>query len=145
MLNPSRWRIIATGKIRKPWIQGGLNLYKKRLPSLSIAEIKTTNLQKESEDILSLLKKDELLIALSEEGERLNSLAFSNKLQNFGSQRLAFIIGGPDGLSSKIKALAYFRFSLSPLTFPHEIARLLLIEQLYRATTIALGSPYHRE
>ena len=145
MFNPSRCRIIAIGKIRKPWIQNGLNLYKKRLPSLSITEIKSTYLNKESDDILSSIKKDELLIALSEEGEAFNSISFSNKLQQLGSQRLAFVLGGANGLSPKIKTIAHFCFSLSPLTFPHEIARLLLLEQLYRANTIALGGPYHRE
>ncbi|WP_269623134.1 23S rRNA (pseudouridine(1915)-N(3))-methyltransferase RlmH [Prochlorococcus marinus] len=145
MFNPSRYRIIAVGKIRKSWIQTALNLYIKRLPGLLITEIKDSNINKEAQAIRSSLKQDELLIALSEEGESLTSIAFSNRLQKLGSQRIAFIIGGPDGLSPDIKSLAHYCFSISPMTFPHEIARFLLLEQIYRATTIANRGPYHRE
>ena len=145
MLNPSRYRIITIGKTRKSWIKDGISIYKKRLPNLSILEIKSSNIYKEANAIRSSTKDDELLIALSEEGESLDSLAFANRLQKLGSQRLAFIIGGADGLSPEIKAISHFCFSLSPLTFTHEMAKLLLLEQLYRASTIAKGSPYHRQ
>ncbi len=144
MLNTSRYRIIAIGKIKKLWISDGINTYKKRLPNLSIIEVKSSNLNKEANDITSLLKENEVLIPLCEKGEILSSIDFSNRLQELGSKRLTFIIGGADGLAPKIKSLAHFSLSLSPLTFPHEIARLLLLEQIYRASTIAHGTPYHR-
>ncbi len=144
MLNPSRCRIIAVGKARKEWIKGGISTYKKRLPNLVITEIRSSDIDKEADAIYSSLKNSELLIALSEEGEALNSLEFSRRLQKLGSKRLAFVIGGADGLSPRIKSIAYLCLSLSPLTFPHEIARVLLLEQLFRASTIAQGSPYHR-
>ncbi len=145
MFNPSRCRVIAIGKTRKAWIQEGLNIYKKRLPQLTITEIRDSDLNKESNAIRASLKDNELLIALCEEGESLSSADFSTRLQRLGSNRLVFVIGGAHGLSSQIKNIAHFCFSLSPLTFPHEIARLLLIEQIYRANTIAKGSPYHRQ
>ncbi len=144
MINPSRIRIIAIGKIQRPWIKNGLDLYKKRLPNLSIVELRDSDLNKEASEIRSTIKKGELLIALDEEGESFSSITFSNKLQQLASERLVFAIGGADGLSSQIKDIAHLCLSLSPLTFPHEIARLLLVEQLYRASTIALGGPYHR-
>ncbi len=145
MLNPSRYRIISIGKIRKKWIQNGLDLYLKRLPGLTIIELRDGNLQREAEAIRSAKKSDEALVILTEEGESLPSVQFAHRLQELGSQRLAFVIGGADGLSSEIKASADLSFSLSPLTFPHEIARLLLVEQLYRASTILHGGAYHRE
>ena len=145
MFNQSRCRIIAIGKIRKPWIKNGISVYQKRLPGLSITELRSSDINKEANAIHSAIKDEELLIALSEEGEGLNSLTFSTRLQKLGSKRLVFIVGGADGLSPKIKTISHFCFSLSPLTFPHEIARLLLLEQLYRASTIAQGSPYHRQ
>ena len=144
MFNQSRCRIIAIGKIRKPWIKSGLSIYQKRLPKLSITEVRSSDINKEASAIRSLIKTEELVITLSEEGESLNSLAFSKQLQKLGSKRLVFIIGGANGLDPDIKTTAHFRLSLSPLTFPHELARLLLIEQLYRAITIIQGGPYHR-
>ena len=144
MLNPSRYRILAVGKVRKGWIQEGLNLYLKRLPGLTITELKDSNPQKEAETIKTQLKSNETLIALMEEGEPLASIPFAECLKKFGSQRLVFVIGGANGIAPEIKALADIRLSISHMTLPHEIARLLLIEQIYRATTIIQGSPYHR-
>ncbi|WP_036917391.1 MULTISPECIES: 23S rRNA (pseudouridine(1915)-N(3))-methyltransferase RlmH [unclassified Prochlorococcus] len=145
MLNPSKYRIIAIGKVRKPWVQSAIKIYRKRLPGLSITEIRDSNPNKEAAAIRASLKHNELIIPLCEKGEALTSLAFSKRLQSFSSEYLAFIIGGANGLSPEIKSIAHSRLSLSTLTFPHEVARLLLIEQLYRAHTIALGGPYHRE
>ena len=144
MFNLSKSRILAIGKVRKEWIKLGLNVYKRRLPKFSITEIKDSNLNKEAEVIRSLIKPNEFTIALCEEGEKLTSIDLTNKMQELSSESLVFVIGGANGLSSAIKDAAHFRLSLSPLTFPHEIARLLLLEQLYRASTIASGGPYHR-
>ena len=145
MLNPSRYRILAVGKVRKAWIQEGLDLYLKRLPGLEITELRdSNNPKKEAEAIKAQLKNNEVLIALMEEGQPLASIPFSKYLKTFGSQRFAFVIGGPNGIASEIKNAAQLQLSLSPMTFPHEIARLLLVEQLYRATTIIQGGPYHR-
>ena len=144
MFNLSRSRILAIGKVRKDWIKSGINLYKRRFPNLSIIEIKDSDINKEADAIRSLIKSNEYTIALCEEGERLTSLDLATKMQKLSSKRLVFLIGGANGLSSSIKNAADFRLSLSPLTFPHEIARLLLIEQLYRANNIAQGGPYHR-
>ena len=144
MLNPSRYRIFTIGKVRKRWIQDGISLYQRRLPGLQIIELRASNSRNEAYAIYSAQKKDEKLIVLTEEGKFLTSTDFAKYLQELKSQRLAFVIGGTDGLSPEIKDSAYCLLSLSPLTFPHEIARLLLIEQLYRAQTILQGSPYHR-
>lgn len=144
MLNFSRYRIISVGKVRKQWIKDGLSSYLKRLNALSIVELRDSNLQREADDIRSCLRQNELLVVLTEEGESLTSLELSKRLNKFGAQRLAFVIGGPNGLSPEIKELADWRFSLSSLTYPHELARLLFVEQLYRAQMILRGSPYHR-
>ncbi len=117
----------------------------KRLPGLLITELRDTTIKKEAEAIKSSLKNGELLIPLCEEGETFTSLTFSKRLQTITSHRIAFLIGGANGICPSIKASAHIHLSLSALTFPHEIARLLLIEQLYRATTITRGGPYHRE
>ena len=144
MLNLSRCRILAIGKTRKPWIQEGLKLYLKRLPALSIIELRDSDIDKESISIQTSIKKGELLIALTEDGAKLSSLSFSKFLQELNSKRIVFVLGGPNGLSPQIKTIAHHTLSLSSLTFPHEIARLLLVEQIYRANTIIQGSSYHR-
>jgi len=143
-MNPSRCRIIAVGKVRKSWVQEGIELYRKRLPGLKIVELRDGNPEKEAESIRQTLRSDEWPVMLMEQGETLTSISFSERLRSLGSQRLAFVIGGADGLTAELKALAHWKLSLSPMTFPHELARLLLIEQLFRAQAIQQGSPYHR-
>ena len=144
MLNPSRYQILAIGKIRKNWIKEGLNSYRKRLPGLIVTELRDSTPQKEAKSIQARLQNDVKLIVLMEEGKLLSSVALAKCLKQFGSQRLTFVIGGTNGIAPEIKKSAQLQLSLSPMTFPHEIARLLLVEQLYRATTIIQGSPYHR-
>ena len=144
MLNPSHYRILAVGKVRKDWIKQGIGLYLKRLPGLTITELRDSTPQKEAHAIHAQLSNNETLIALTEEGESLPSIPFAKCLRRFESQRLLVLIGGANGINSEIKTAAQLRLSLSPMTFPHDIARLLLIEQIYRATNIIQGGSYHR-
>ena len=132
------------GKVRKRWVQDGIATYLKRLPGLTITEVRDSNPEKEADVIRQSLRSDELPVILMEQGRTLDSVAFSRKLASYGSQRLAFVIGGADGITADLKASATWQLSLSPMTFPHELARLLLLEQLFRAQAIHSGSPYHR-
>ena len=143
-MNVNRCRILAVGKVRRGWIQEGIDLYRKRLPGLEIVELRDSTPQKEADAIQAALRSDERLIALMEEGDTLASIPFARRLERYGNERLAFVIGGADGLTSELKSRASWRLSLSPMTFPHELARLMLIEQLFRAQAILQGSPYHR-
>jgi 23S rRNA (pseudouridine1915-N3)-methyltransferase len=144
MINPSRIRILAVGKVRRGWVQEGVTLYRKRLPGLEISELKDSTMAREAEAIKGMLRPDERLVVLSEEGATYDSVAFADQLRGSGSERLAFVIGGADGVDPALKARASWLLSLSPMTFPHEIARLLLVEQLYRAMSILQGGPYHK-
>ena len=144
MLNISRYHIIAVGKVKRKWIQSGLELYLNRLPGLKITEIKDSTQSKEALAIKQAVKKNELLITLNETGKSFTSKEFASKLQEPKNQFLTFAIGGASGLSPEINEIASWQLSLSPFTFPHELARLLLVEQLYRAQTIAQGGPYHK-
>lgn len=144
MLNPARIRILAVGKVRKAWVREGLATYQKRLPGLQVVELKDSQPEREADALLAELRGDEQLVPLTEEGRCLGSVALAERLRDSGSGRLAFVIGGADGLSLRLKQRAAWSLSLSPLTFPHELARLLLLEQLYRAHTILQGGPYHR-
>jgi 23S rRNA (pseudouridine1915-N3)-methyltransferase len=144
MLNPARIRILAVGKVRKNWVREGLTMYLKRLPGLTVLELRESSPEREAEALLAELRGDEQLVALSEEGQPLGSAQLAERLHDSGSSRLAFVIGGADGLTQRLKQRAAWTLSLSPLTFPHDLARLLLLEQIYRAQTILQGGPYHR-
>ena len=137
MLQCNRLTIYAIGKIKKFWIRDGINQYKKRMPELIINELKTFNIN-------NLRSNNNIIICLSEEGKQFNSFELSSLLLNFKNKKINFLIGDTDGISSDIKLNSDLILSLSPLTFPHELARLILIEQIYRAISISSNSPYHR-
>ena len=137
MIQSNRLAIYANGKIKKLWIRDGINQYKKRMPELIINELKTFNLN-------NLRSNNNIIICLSEEGKRVNSVELCSLLLNFKNKKINFLIGDTDGISSNIKEKSDLLLSLSPLTFPHELARLVLIEQIYRAVSISKNSPYHR-
>ena len=145
MLNISHYKIIAIGKIKKRWIQEGIEMYLKRLPGLEIIEVKDNNQTKEEHTIKEIISKNETLVTLNENGQSFTSKQLATKLLNSYNQKIIFVIGGASGLSPSLNNSASWQLSLSPLTFPHEIARLLLIEQIYRAKTIIQGGPYHKE
>ena len=145
MLIISHYKIIAIGKIKKKWIQSGIEIYLNRLPGLKVLEVKDSTQRKEEVTIREIIQKNETLVTLSEHGQCFTSKQFAKKLIGCHNQNISFVIGGATGLSPSLNNSAAWQLSLSPLTFPHEIARLLLLEQLYRAKTIAQGSPYHKE
>ncbi|MBM6939746.1 23S rRNA (pseudouridine(1915)-N(3))-methyltransferase RlmH, partial [Pseudoflavonifractor phocaeensis] len=104
-------------------------------------------LEKEGKAILARLPKNALLTALCVEGKPLSSEALAGQLEQWagsGSSALAFVIGGSYGLHPSVKAQAALRLSMSPMTFPHHLARVMVLEQLYRAFQISAGSRYHK-
>ena len=101
---------------------------------------------KEAETILSMLKKDDYLIALDEKGKQLSSAQLANFIQvraNGSEKNLVFVIGGAYGLGDAVLDRADYKWSLSQLTFPHQLVRLILAEQIYRACTIMRNEKYH--
>tara|TARA_Y100001970_G_scaffold288149_1_gene414642 strand:+ start:18281 stop:18703 length:423 start_codon:yes stop_codon:yes gene_type:complete len=139
MLITSRLSINAIGKIKKSWINEGIKKYLKRMPDLIINEFKTF-------DIKNLKNKssNNIIISLSEEGKIYNSIEFTSLLLNFKNEKINFLVGDADGISQDIKSESDLVLSLSPLTFPHDLARLILVEQIYRAVSITQKSTYHR-
>ncbi|MDC3084037.1 23S rRNA (pseudouridine(1915)-N(3))-methyltransferase RlmH [Prochlorococcus sp. AH-716-N14] len=136
MLQTNRLSINAIGKIKKNWIKEGINQYKKRMPDLIINESKSFNIDN--------IRVNNIIICLTEEGQSFNSIELTSLLLNFKNKKINFLIGDADGIPSDIKDKSNLLLSLSPLTFPHELARLILIEQIYRAISISSNSPYHR-
>jgi 23S rRNA (pseudouridine1915-N3)-methyltransferase len=114
---------------------------KKKLPE-------SIQIQKEGEKILSILKKNEFIILLDENGEHKSSVGFSKFIQkklNSGMKTLTFVIGGPYGFSKEIKSMSNYQLSLSKMTFSHEMIRLFFTEQLYRSFSILKNEPYHHQ
>ena len=136
MLQTNRLSINAIGKIKKNWIREGINQYKKRMPDLIINESKSFNIQN--------IQTNNIIICLSEEGKSFSSIDLTSLLLNFKNKKINFLIGDADGIPTDIKEKSDLLLSLSPLTFPHELARLILLEQIYRAISISNNSPYHR-
>jgi 23S rRNA (pseudouridine1915-N3)-methyltransferase len=138
-------KIIAVGKVKHDWILAGIREYHKRIPGLTIVEIKDSTKDKEFAEVQALLKPREQLVAMTERGQLYDSLEFAQFLQRETmDETLVFAIGGPEGISPKLEAAASKTFSLSPLTFTHDMARLLLIEQIYRAQNILQNGNYHK-
>ncbi len=156
-------QILCVGKLKEPFYQAAAAEYAKRLESscrLKLTELPEERLpdrpspaqieaalKKEGEALLALIPKGAAVCALCVEGKPCSSEAFSQQLEQLalrGGSRLVFLIGGSFGLHEAVKARADWRLSLSPMTFPHHLARVLLLEQLYRAFQIRLGTRYHK-
>ena len=139
MLQTNRLSINAIGKIKKPWISEGIIQFQKRMPDLLIKEFKSFKINNFKNN-----DTNNIIISLAQEGKSFNSEQLSSLLLKFNNKKIAFLIGDADGIPFNIKSDSDLLLSLSPLTFPHELARLILIEQIYRAVSITRNSPYHR-
>lgn len=148
--------IIAIGKKHEPWVALGIDRYMTRLkapfnvqwqllPHSALSGDQAR--QQESERILARLKPDDYVVLLDERGELLDSPALAEACNQafVGSRNLVLVIGGAYGVDASVHARANLTWSLSPLVFPHQLVRLILAEQLYRAQEIANGRPYHHE
>lgn len=149
-------KVICVGAIKEQYFKDAIIEYKKRLSkytSLDIIEVKDEAiddkdiaLKKEKERILKHIQAKDYLITLEIEGKQLTSLELANKLDNIflTNSNITFIIGGSHGLDEEIKAKANYKLSFSKLTFPHQLFRVLLLEQLYRSFKINNNERYHK-
>ena len=156
-------KLVTIGKLKEKYLKEGIAEYSKRLSRFTKVEIieladekapdKASQLEnqqilaKEGERILSKIADREFVIALAIEGQQFPSEKFSLVIENAsikGFSNITFIIGGSLGLSSQVKERANLLMSFGKLTLPHQLMRLVLIEQIYRAFMIQQGSPYHK-
>lgn len=151
--------LMAIGTKMPTWVQQGFTEYQKRLPKdceLILTELpmtprtKTGNVElwkdKDSETLLKAIPAQSLVIALDERGKNFSSEQLAERLESWreSTQHLSLLIGGPDGLSDTCKTRASALWSLSALTLPHPLVRIIVAEQLYRAWTLLQDHPYHR-
>ena len=136
--------MISVGRPKETWIEEGVREFARRL--VSVAQMETVWVADEAA-LVRALAKEKQVILLDPAGRMIDSVKFAElvvaKLIDGGSH-LTFVIGGADGLPRDLDSPIRPRISLSPLTFTHQLARLVLAEQLYRAFEIQRGSPYHR-
>jgi 23S rRNA (pseudouridine1915-N3)-methyltransferase len=153
--------IIAVGKIKEKYLREAIDEYKKRLTkfcSLNIIEINESvakvenishikkSLEEEGQAIISKIK-NEYVIVLDLDGKEHSTIELSEKIKNIalkGNSEITFIIGGSYGLNEDVKRKADLRLSFSKLTFPHQLFRVILLEQVYRVFKIKNGEPYHK-
>ncbi len=149
----------SIGKPHEAYVKAGVDDFSKRinnyfkqdweliLPLKDAASLSETELKKrEGEIILNKLQKDDFLIALEERGKQISSVELASFIQiraNAGTKRLVFLIGGAYGLDTAVLQRANMQWSLSKLVFPHQLVRLILTEQVYRACTILRNEKYH--
>ena len=149
-------RVVAIGKKHEAWISEGIERYQKRLRKPFILEWVylphssregLSARQDESERILQRVKESDFVVLLDEKGKIINSPALASLLELplNSSRSVVIIIGGAYGVDQSVHDRADFVWSLSLLVFPHQLVRLLLAEQLYRAQEIAAGNPYHHD
>lgn len=149
-------KVLTVGKKHESWVAEGIERYQKRLRapfSIEWVLLPHSSLegdrarQEESERILSRLGTDDYVVLLDERGKALDSPGLSSLLsdQLHTSRTIVVIIGGAYGVDSTVHERAQFIWSLSPLVFPHQLVRLILTEQIYRAEQISLGGSYHHE
>jgi 23S rRNA (pseudouridine1915-N3)-methyltransferase len=155
--------IIAVGKIKERFYTEALSEYSKRLSKyvklevLEVADEKTPDqasereeaqiLDKEGQRILSKIPQNAYVVALAIEGKMLTSEGLSEKLAELGlrgDSHVAFVIGGSLGLAPSVMERADFKLSFSKMTFPHQLMRVILLEQIYRAMRIMRNEPYHK-
>lgn len=155
--------LITMGKLKEKFYIAAAEEYKKRLGGycrftlLELPEVRlpedpspaeiATGLEKEAELIFTKIPKGAWFCVLTPEGKELSSEKFADKLSEVklsGKSSACFLIGSSFGMSPRVKARADFRLSMGPMTFPHHLARIMVLEQIYRAEAIQAGSKYHK-
>ena len=151
-------RVLAIGTRMPQWVSDGADDYLKRLPreaSIEWVELPASKRARDTAESRMLeeataierrLKPQELMVVLDVEGKVISTETISKTIATWQSDglKIAFVIGGPDGLHPSLKAKASAWWSLGPITLPHPLVRVILAEQLYRAWSITAGHPYHR-
>lgn len=148
-------KIICVGKIKEKFFKDAILEYQKRLSKYTKLEVvelpdfslsPEQNQEKEGELILKNIKEKDFVITLEIQGKQLDSVELSNFLQETKAinSNIDFVIGGSNGISDSVKARSNYRLSFSKMTFPHQLFRILLLEQIYRAFKIENNESYHK-
>lgn len=138
--------LICVGKLSTKGYKEAFDHYFKQINKLGVTELKESSLQVEGKHILSLLDRDAHIILLTIEGAQMDSVAFAEYMRKLidTGKKIQFVVGGSEGLSESVKSASNKDISMSKMTFPHQLARVMLVEQIYRAMKIIERHPYHK-
>ena len=138
--------MIVVGKLSNVYYKQAFDYYEKQLKNLKVIEIKESNRIEESKTMAKYLKKDAFKIVLAIEGLMLSSEDFSKHIEKAidTGKHVQVMIGGSEGIDTHIKSDAQLMVSMSKMTFPHQLARVMVVEQIYRAIKIIEKHPYHK-
>lgn len=155
--------LLAVGKVKEKWMKEGMEEYAKRIKGydklnlIEVADEKAPESNSDAENeivkkvegerILKQIKEDDTVLLLDLAGKEMDSISLATTIQNFyntNRNHLVFVIGGSLGLSPQVIQRADLRWKLSPNTFPHQLCRILVLEQIYRAFRILRNEPYHK-
>ena len=149
-------KIVCVGKIKEKFYRDGINEYLKRLSKytkIEIVEVEDYNdnnknivLEKEKDLILKKINSKDYIITMEIEGNLIDSVTLANKIDNIliNNANITFVIGGSYGIHQDIKNISNYKLSFSKLTFPHQLFRLILLEQIYRSFKIIKNETYHK-
>jgi len=142
-------KVICVGKLKEKYLVDACLEYQKRInkyTNIQIIELKDSDILKEKDEILKHIDKKDYIITLQIEGNNITSLELSKKIDNIfiNNPNITFIIGGSDGLANEIKNISNYSLSFSKLTFPHQLFRVMLLEQIYRSFKILNNETYHK-
>lgn len=142
-------KIICVGKIKEKYLRDVIEDYTKRISKyhkIEIIELVDSNINKEKEELLKVINTKDYNIVMDIDGEEMSSMELANKIDKtfLINSNITFIIGGSDGVSEDIKKMANYRLSFSRLTFPHQLFRGVLLEQIYRCFKILNNESYHK-
>ena len=142
-------KIVCVGKVKEKYLQDAIADYMKRLSKyhkIVIIELEDTNMREESIRILKNIDNKDYVITLDVEGNMLSSTQLSDKIDKLfvTNSNITFIIGGSDGLDKSVKERSNYSLSFSQLTFPHQLFRVILLEQIYRSFKILNNETYHK-
>ena len=155
--------IVCVGKVKEKYLRDAISEYEKRLSRycrlqvIEVADEKTPDgasavaedqiREKEAERILKNLRSEDPVVTLEIEGKQVDSVSFAQKIEQMGVEgvsHIQFVIGGSLGLHEKVSKVSGWKLSFSKMTFPHQLMRVILLEQIYRGYRIINGEPYHK-
>lgn len=142
-------KIICVGKVKEAYLRDAINDYEKRIlkyHKIDIIEVIDSDIEEEAERILKFIKSSDYVITLELDGKMISSMELADKIDKtfITNSNICFVIGGSNGIGDRVKERSNYSLSFSKFTFPHQLFRVILLEQIYRSFKILNNETYHK-